>query len=70
MIVDITDSWAPTPENIKALPGPVRSYIYDIESSMDFAGIADLMRESFRLRQENAALRRECERLASLSRQD
>ena len=31
MLVDITDSWAPTPENIKALPRPVRSYIYDIE---------------------------------------
>ena len=68
MLVDITNSWAPTPENIKALPRPVRSYIYDIESSMEFAGIADLMRESFRLRQENAALRMECERLASLSR--
>ena len=35
---------------------------------MGFAGIADLTRESFRLRQENTALHRECERLATLSR--
>ena len=68
MIIDITESWTPTSENINALPEPVRRYIHDIESSMDFAGIADLMRESFRLRQENTALHRECERLATLSR--
>jgi hypothetical protein len=70
MIVNITDSWTPTTENINALPEPVRTYIHDIESSMEFAGIAD--RESFRLRQENAALHAalhmECERLATLSR--
>ena len=68
MIVDITESWTPTPENINALPEPVRRYIHEIESSMDFAGIANLTRESFRLRQENTALHRECERLATLSR--
>ena len=68
MIVDITDSWAPTPENINALPDPLRSYIQDIELAMEFAGIADLTRESCRLRQENAALHMECERLATLSR--
>ena len=45
MIVDITNSWAPTPENINALPDPLRSYIQDIESAMEFAGIADLTRE-------------------------
>ena len=42
MIVDITNSWAPTPENINALPDPLRSYIQDIKSAMEFAGIADL----------------------------
>ena len=68
MIVNITDSWTPTTENINALPEPVRTYIHDIESSMEFAGIANLTRESFRLRQENAALHMECERLATLSR--
>ena len=31
--------WLPTPENINALPGPVRKFIHDIETNCDPAGL-------------------------------
>ena len=49
-------SWAPTPENLNALPKALRGYIHDLESDAD---IVELMRENFRLRQEIATLKRE-----------
>ena len=49
-------SWAPTPENLNALPKALRRYIHDLESDAD---IVELMRENFRLRQEIAVLKRE-----------
>lgn len=52
--------WSPAAED-GALPDPLRRYIHELEMARDPAG--DL-RELFRLREENAALRRECERLA------
>jgi hypothetical protein len=56
--LDLSEDWWPTPENINALPKPLRRYIHDLQTNVDPAGT---MRENFRLRQENAALRRECE---------
>jgi hypothetical protein len=35
----IADNWLPTPENVNALPGPVRKYIHDLETKADPAGI-------------------------------
>ena len=49
-------NWAPTPENLNALPKALRRYIHDLESDTD---IVELMRENFRLRQDIAALKRE-----------
>ena len=49
-------SWAPTPENLNALPKALRRHIHDLESDAD---IVELMRENFRLRQEIAVLKRE-----------
>jgi hypothetical protein len=49
-------NWAPTPEKLNALPKALRHYIHDLQSR---AGIVELMRENFRLRQEIAALKRE-----------
>ena len=49
-------NWAPTPENLNALPKALRRYIHDLESDAD---IVELMRENFRLRQEIVVLKRE-----------
>ena len=49
-------NWAPTPENLNALPKALRHYIHDLESDAD---IVELMRENFRLRQEIVVLKRE-----------
>ena len=49
-------NWAPTPENLNALPKALRRYIHDLELDAD---IVELMRENFRLRQEIAVLKRE-----------
>ena len=32
------DGWLPTPENINALPDPLRQYIHDLETRCDPAG--------------------------------
>ena len=53
--VAIPESWTPTAENLYALPKPLRRYIHDLEASAD---PVETMRENFRLRQENAALRK------------
>ncbi len=52
--------WRPTPENINALPKPLRDYIHHLETDADPAGTTA---ENFRLRQENKDLRQECEQL-------
>ena len=38
-ITRINDDWLPTPENINALPEPVRKFIYDLETNTDPAHI-------------------------------
>lgn len=43
----IPDDWQPTPENVNALPAPLRRYIHDIETVCDHSGI---VRENFMLR--------------------
>lgn len=63
MLVDV--DWTPTTKNLQRLPEPVRRYIHDLQADTDPAG---LMRQNFRLRQENSYLRRECERLVLLAR--
>jgi hypothetical protein len=59
---DISDNWTPTTDNINALPRPLRRYIHDLQTNADPAGT---LRENFRLRRENAALRKGCETLAN-----
>jgi hypothetical protein len=54
-------AWKPTPENIMALPEPVQRYIHDLATVCDPAGDIQML---YILRQENKALRYECERLA------
>jgi hypothetical protein len=54
-------AWKPTPENIMALPEPIRQYIHDLQTVCDPAGDIQML---YILRQENRALRFECERLA------
>jgi hypothetical protein len=53
--LDIPDSWTPTMENLWALPKPLRRHIHHLQSNVDHV---ETMRENFRLRQENAALRK------------
>jgi len=62
----ISDNWMPTEENLNALPDPLRRYIHYVHTNIDPAGT---MRENFRLRHENAALRRAYETLAAHKRQ-
>ena len=65
--LEIEDTWIPTPENINALPFPLRRYIHDLSTLCDPAGI---VRENIIVRNENKALRWECERLARLAGAD
>jgi len=37
--LEINEDWLPTPENINALPEPVRKYIRDIETNIDPQGM-------------------------------
>lgn len=37
--IEVNDDWLPTPENINALPEPVRKYIRDIETNIDPQGM-------------------------------
>src|ERR1700743_1324695 len=48
-------NWTPTPENINALPPGVRSYIHDLETMADPAGI---VRENHCLREDNSEFER------------
>jgi hypothetical protein len=50
------EDWTPTRDNINALPKAVRRYIRDLESKFD---TVETMRENFRLRRENAELKKE-----------
>jgi len=59
--MDISPDWTPTPENINALPLPLRRYIHDLQTQVDPAGT---VRENFTLKRENEFLRAECQRLA------
>ena len=54
-----------TPDEINALPDRLRRYIHWLETDCDPQGT---IRENFRLREENAGLRAECERLANALR--
>jgi hypothetical protein len=54
-------------EAINALPERLRKYIHHIETDADPAGT---LRENFQLREENALLRKECERLAATDQSD
>ena len=36
---EVNDDWLPTPENINALPEPVRKFIHDLETNADPAHI-------------------------------
>lgn len=38
MTIDMPDNWLPTPENINALPEPLRRYVHDLETRCDPAG--------------------------------
>lgn len=51
----------PIADEINDLPRRVRNYIHWLETESDPAGT---IRDNFRLREENAALRQECERLS------
>lgn len=51
----------PIADEINALPERIRKYIHHLETDCDPQGT---IRENFRLREENAVLRKECERLA------
>lgn len=50
----VPDNWLPTPENINALPDPVRGYIHDLVTNADPAG---MVRENITVRDENKMLR-------------
>ncbi len=50
------DDWTPTPENINALPRPLRKYLHDLETNADPAGMVA----------ENAMLRTTVEQLQSV----
>lgn len=52
-MIKIDKNWTPTPENINALPEPVRKYIHDLETNCDPAGMV----------QENAILKDTCKAL-------
>jgi hypothetical protein len=62
---DVADDWIPTAENINALPPPLRRYIHWLHEEAD---PQSTIRENYRLKIENAMLRRECERLAKRTR--
>jgi hypothetical protein len=51
------DNWKPTPENINALPDPIRLYIHDLETLSDPAGIVmDLANLKEQVQELTAAL--------------
>ena len=64
--VHIPEDWMPTEDNLNALPAPLRRYIHYVHTNIDPQGT---MRENFRLRHENAALRRAYETLTTARRQ-
>src|SRR5436190_286651 len=37
-MIEIPDDWQPTPENVNALPMPLREYIHRLETDCDPAG--------------------------------
>ena len=57
--MNIPDSWAPTGADINSLPLALRRYVRGTKN-----GLAETIRENFRLHQEIEALRKECARLA------
>ena len=60
-MVEVADDWIPTRDNIDALPLPLRRYIDWLHTEAD---PQCTIRENYRLKTENAMLRRECKRLA------
>lgn len=63
MDVNISLDWVPTPDNINALPKPLRDFIHHLSTEADPAGTTA---DNYRLRQENAGLRTECEKFAAV----
>lgn len=59
--MNIDPDWKPTAENINALPEPLRRYIHFLQTDCDPQGT---IRENYLLRERNAELMKECERLA------
>jgi len=53
-IIKISKDWLPTPENINALPEPVRKFIRDIETNIDPQGMV----------RENVLIKDTCKALA------
>ncbi len=55
----IKDGWLPTPDNINALPGPLRKYVCRIETLCDPAGmVAENMLLKDQTRQLDAMIKR------------
>tara|TARA_R100000951_G_scaffold113184_1_gene114711 strand:- start:460 stop:642 length:183 start_codon:yes stop_codon:yes gene_type:complete len=52
--MNVSDGWLPTPENVNALPEPVRAYVFGLETNADPSG---MVRENVLLADENAQLR-------------
>lgn len=50
---EINEDWLPTPENINALPEPIRKFIHDIETNCD---PAHLVRENLLIKDSCKAL--------------
>ena len=51
--LEVNDDWLPTPENINALPEPVRKFIHDLETNTDPAHLV----------QENVLIKDTCKAL-------
>ena len=51
--MELPEHWQPTPENINALPEPLRRYVMRLETMADPAG---LVRENALLKEQIAAL--------------
>ena len=60
----IPRDWTPMPENINALPMPLRNFIHALQTDCDPAGT---IRENVLLKDENYALRRMVEELKAKS---
>ena len=65
-IVGLFYNFTPTTGNINALPESIRSFIYDIETNVDPAG---MVRENVLLKDENEALRLKIQQKPTVTRE-